>query len=230
MEEALKLVNISKHFNEVFANKCINLTLYKGEILAILGENGSGKTTLMNIIDGIYKPDEGEIYVNGEKALIKSPADAYSLGIGMVHQHFKLIETFSAFENIILGDSNHPKTRLKEKRKIIDSIIKTYGFMIDIDKKIMNMAVSEKQTVEIIKVLYKDAEILILDEPTAVLTPQETDIFFKVLRVMKERGKSVIIITHKLNEVRTLCTDYVVLRNGRMVAEGSMDDADVVQS
>ena len=217
MEEALRLENISKHFGDVYANKNINLCLYKGEILAILGENGSGKTTLMNIIDGIYKPDSGQIYVKGNKVTIKSPADAYKYGIGMVHQHFKLIDVFTAFENIILGDTNHPKMKTKDKRKIINEIIDNYGFHIDIDKKIVDMSVSEKQTVEIVKVLYKDANVLILDEPTAVLTPQEIDRFFMVLKAMRDDNKSVIIITHKLNEVMEISDRVSILRKGEHI-------------
>ena len=214
MDEALRLEGISKRFGEVTANNNVNMVLYKGEILSILGENGSGKTTLMNIIDGIYKPDEGEIYVDGKLANIKSPADAYRYGIGMVHQHFKLIDVFTAFENIILGDTNHPKMSKKDKRNEIFDIAKKYGFTIDIDKKIMDMSVSEKQTVEIIKVLYKDAKILILDEPTAVLTPQEISTFFEVLKTIKQNGKSVIIISHKLNEVMEISDRVTILRKG----------------
>ena len=167
----------------------------QGEILAILGENGSGKTTLMNMIAGIYYPDEGHIYVNGEEVSIRSPKDAFRYKIGMIHQHFKLIDVFSASQNIILGvrekhyNLNSVNTRVLEMSE-------RYGFHIDPKKKIHEMSVSEKQTVEIVKVLYRGADILILDEPTAVLTPQEIDKLFSVLRAMREDGKSIIIITH----------------------------------
>ena len=217
MDEAIKLVGISKRFGDVYANKNINLTLYKGEILAILGENGCGKTTLMNMISGIYKPDEGEIIVNGESVKMKTPAYAYKYGIGMVHQHFKLIDVFTSFENIILGDTNHPGVKNKEKKKLILEITNKYGFEIDLNKKIKDMSVSEKQTVEIVKVLYKNARILILDEPTAVLTPQEIEKFFSVLKNMKRHGKSVIIITHKLTEVMEISDRVMVLRKGENV-------------
>ena len=184
--KAIELVGLSKRFGDNYANKNINLTLYKGEILAVLGENGCGKTTLMNVISGIYKPDEGEILINGVNVKIKSPAVSYKYGIGMVHQHFKLIDVFTTFENIILGDTNHPGLSKSEKKKIILDIAQKYGFDIDLNKRIANMSVSEKQTVEIVKVLYKDARVLILDEPTAVLTPQEIVKFFEVLRNIKK--------------------------------------------
>ena len=215
-KEAIKLVGISKRFGDNYANKNINLTLYKGEILAVLSENGCGKTTLMNVISGIYKPDEGKILINDEEIKMKSPALAYKYGIGMVHQHFKLIDVFTTFENIILGDNTHFCNN-KRKKEIILNIAKLYGFEIDLNKKIADMSVSEKQTVEIVKILYKDANILILDEPTAVLTPQEIDKFFDVLRAMKSHGKSVIIITHKLNEVMEISDRVMVLRKGENV-------------
>ncbi len=217
MQVAVELKGITKSFGDLFANDNINLKLYKGEILAILGENGCGKTTLMNMISGIYKPDFGQILVNGEEIKIKSPAQAYKYGIGMVHQHFKLIDVFTAYENIILGDTNHPGVKKKEKKRLILEIAQTYGFQIDLNKKIHDMSVSEKQTVEIVKVLYKDADVLILDEPTAVLTPQEIKVFFDVLKNIKRYGKSIIIITHKLNEVMEISDRVMVLRKGKNV-------------
>ena len=212
---AIELKNISKYFGNNAANKNINLSVNHGEILAILGENGSGKTTLMNMIAGIYFPDSGEILIDGEKAVIASPKDAFGYKIGMIHQHFKLVDVFSAAENIVLGLEE--KFNLKEAVKSVGEIAAKYGFDIDPKKKIYEMSVSEKQTVEIIKVLYRGAEILILDEPTAVLTPQETKKLFAVLRSMKEDGKSIIIITHKLHEVLSLSDRVAVLRKGEYI-------------
>ncbi len=211
---ALELKGITKTFGKVVANKNINLTVKKGEILSLLGENGSGKTTLMNMISGIYFPDEGHIYVDGKEAIIKSPKDSYNYKIGMIHQHFKLVDIFTAAENIILG------MNIKKKNKINDEVLEIankYGFDIDPKKKIYEMSVSEKQTVEIIKVLYRGADILILDEPTAVLTPQEIEKLFKVLKAMKEDGKSIIIITHKLNEVMEISDRVSILRKGEYI-------------
>lgn len=214
---ALECKKITKTFGRVVANKDCDLEVKKGEILAILGENGSGKTTLMNMVAGIYFPDSGDIFIDGEKVVIKSPKDAFHYGIGMIHQHFKLVDVFSATENIALG-INEGKYKLSEvKRKVIE-ITQRYGFVIDPDKKIYDMAVSEKQTVEILKVLYRGAEILILDEPTAVLTPQETEKLFSVLRRMREDGKSIVIITHKMHEVLSISDRVAILRKGEHVA------------
>ena len=211
----LELRNISKHFKGVYANKNVNINLYEGEILSILGENGSGKTTLMNVLSGIYTPDEGEIYINSEPAYIHSPKDAFAYGIGMVHQHFKLVDTFSAIENIILGLNE--KVSLKEALDKASEIAEKYGFKIDLKKKIHNMSVSEKQTVEIIKVLYREVDILVLDEPTAVLTPQEIEKLFNIIRKMREDNKSIIIITHKLNEVMSISDRVSILRKGEYI-------------
>ena len=213
---ALELRNISKYFGSVAANKGICLTLKKGEILALLGENGSGKTTLMNMISGIYYPDEGQIFVNGEEVVISSPQDAFRNRIGMVHQHFKLIDIFTAAQNVVLGAKagRYSAKRINEE---VDAIAKKYGFELDPKKKIYDMSVSEKQTVEIIKVLYRGADILILDEPTAVLTPQETEKLFSVMRAMKADGKSIIIITHKLHEVMAISDRVAVLRKGEYI-------------
>ena len=215
-EIALELRNITKRFgSKVVANKNVSLTLYKGEILSLLGENGSGKTTLMNMISGIYFPDEGEILVDGKPAVIASPKDAYAYKIGMIHQHFKLVETFSASENIVLG--NNEPYNLKKINKRVCEIADRYGFVIDPKKKVHDMSVSEKQTVEIIKALYRGSDILILDEPTAVLTPQEIAGLFDVLRKMRDDGKSVIIITHKLNEVLEISDRVSILRKGEYI-------------
>ena len=165
---AIELKNITKTFGNVYANKNVNLSVNKGEILAILGENGSGKTTLMNMISGIYYPDEGQIFINGEEVVIRSPKDAFKYGIGMIHQHFKLVDVFSATENIILGLEDTKGFNIKEAEKKVKEIGEKYGFIIEPRKKVYEMSVSEKQTVEIIRVLYRGADILILDEPTAV--------------------------------------------------------------
>ena len=216
-EVAISLRGITKSFGDVTANSTVNLDVYKGEILSLLGENGSGKTTLMNMLAGIYYPDAGQIIINGKEAVIRSPRDAFDLGIGMVHQHFKLIDVFNATENIILGLEG--KLNLKEAEKKIIEICDKYGFKIDTKKKIYDMSVSEKQTVEIVKVLYRGADILILDEPTAVLTPQETENLFNVMRNMKKDGKSIVIITHKLNEVQSISDRVAVLRHGEFISD-----------
>jgi len=213
---AIELKGVSKHFGSVLANKNVNLTVMHGEILSILGENGSGKTTLMNMISGIYYPDEGEIFINGERAVIRSPRDAFDHKIGMIHQHFKLVDLFTAAENIVLGLEDE-KFDISDASKRVAEISTKYGFEIDPNKKIYNMSVSEKQTVEIIKVLYRGADILILDEPTAVLTPQETQKLFAILRRMREDGKSIVIITHKLPEVMSLSDRVAVLRKGEYI-------------
>lgn len=223
---AIELKGISKRFGKVVANHNISLNLYKGEILSVLGENGSGKTTLMNMLSGIYYPDEGEIRVNGEAACIRSPFDAFRLGIGMIHQHFKLVEVFTAEQNIIMGLPGKNKLDMREISGEIRELIEKYGFEVDTKKKIYEMSVSEKQTVEIMKVLYRGAQILILDEPTAVLTPQETERLFSVLRKMKEDGKAIIIITHKLHEVLSISDRVAVLRKGEYIGCVDTKDAD----
>ena len=214
---AIELRNISKRFGSVVANKDVNLSVYNGEILSLLGENGSGKTTLMNMISGIYFPDEGQILIDGKEAVISSPKDAFDYKIGMIHQHFKLVDVFSAAENIVLGLEDQGKFDINAISKKVQEISDKYGFDIDPRKKIYEMSVSEKQTVEIIKVLYRGANILILDEPTAVLTPQETQKLFKILRSMRDDGKAIIIITHKLHEVLSLSDRVAVLRKGEYI-------------
>lgn len=214
---AIELKNITKTFGSVVANKNVCLTVNKGEILSILGENGSGKTTLMNMISGIYFPDEGQIFVDGQEVVIRSPKDAFNYRIGMIHQHFKLVDVFSAAENIILGLEDEGGYDVKNSEEKVAAICEKYGFSLDPKKKIYEMSVSEKQTVEIIKVLYRGADILILDEPTAVLTPQETKKLFNVLKRMRDDGKAIIIITHKLHEVLSLSDKVSVLRKGEYV-------------
>ena len=266
---ALSMRGITKRFGSVVANKNVDLDVYEGEILAILGENGCGKTTLMNMIAGIYFPDEGKIFKDGREVVIRSPKDAFELKVGMIHQHFKLVDLFTAAENVVLGipkdsleslsDSEtdmkelaHKYScsmeldrkagemtareylgnvaslqkaikkdggyKLKNVNKRVSEIADKYGFHIDPKKKIYDMSVSEKQTVEIIKVLYRGADILIMDEPTAVLTPQEIKKLFEILRRMKEDGKSIIIITHKLNEVLEVSDRVAILRKGEHIA------------
>lgn len=221
---AIELNNLTKTFGKVVANKNVSISVNKGEILSILGENGSGKTTLMNMIAGIYYPDSGSIRINGEDVTIRSPKDAFDLKIGMIHQHFKLVDVFSATENIVLGIDNQ-KYNIKVAEKSIRETCDKYGFEIDLNKKIYDMSVSEKQTVEIVKVLYRGADILILDEPTAVLTPQEITKLFAVLRRMRDDGKAIIIITHKLNEVLEISDRVSVLRKGEYIGTVETKDA-----
>ncbi len=225
---AIELKNITKTFGSVVANKDVCLTVNRGEILSILGENGSGKTTLMNMISGIYFPDHGSIYIGGEEVMIKSPKDAFRYKIGMIHQHFKLVDVFTAAENIVLGAEDAHGFNMKKSARRIGEISRQYGFDIDPNKKIYEMSISEKQTVEIIKVLYRGADILILDEPTAVLTPQETQKLFKILRRMRDDGKAIIIITHKLHEVLSLSDRVSVLRKGEYI--GTVNTAETNES
>ena len=216
---AVKMRNITKRFGSVVANDKVWLDIYRGEILALLGENGSGKTTLMNMLSGIYYPDEGEISVDGRPVVIRSPKDAFDLGIGMIHQHFKLVDVLTAAENIVLGLREPGRLDLRAASEKIRSICEAYGFEVDPSQKIYNMSVSQKQTVEIIKVLYRGADILILDEPTAVLTPQETDRLFAVLRNMRDAGKAIVIITHKMHEVEALSDRVAILRHGQFIGD-----------
>ena len=216
-EYAVELRGITKTFGPVVANHNVNLTLRKGEILSLLGENGSGKTTLMNMLSGIYTPDSGTILVDGQPVTISSPQDAKRLGIGMVHQHFKLVDVFSAADNIWMGAQEAGVVLKKDRYQKIEEMAKKFGFDLDPRKQVCNMAVSEKQTLEIIKVLYYGAKVIILDEPTAVLTVQEIDKLFGVLRRMKEQGHSIIIITHKLNEVMDISDRVAILRKGEYI-------------
>jgi len=231
-EARIELKGISKTFGSVNANQDVDLKLYNGEILSLLGENGSGKTTLMNMLSGIYYPDEGDIFVNGEKVIISSPHDAYKYHIGMVHQHFKLVETFTAIENVVVGltredyrqmaEEDGEKNKgfnLKASAKRMEKMCDQFGFKLNPWKRVTDMSVSEKQTLEIVKALFRGVDILILDEPTAVLTPQEAETLFGVLRKMKEVGKSIIIITHKLNEVLEISDRVAVLCKGKVTGD-----------
>ena len=214
---AIEMRNITKTFGKTVANKNVNLYVDKGVVMSLLGENGSGKTTLMNMLAGIYFPDEGEILINGKPVSIRSPKDAYAHQIGMIHQHFKLVDVFTAAENIVLGLKEEGRLDRRKLSEKVKAIADRYGFEIDSDKKIYDMSVSEKQTVEILKVLYRGADVLILDEPTAVLTPQETQKLFDVIRAMRNDGKAIIIITHKLNEVKEISDVVAIMRKGEHV-------------
>ena len=224
-EAVISLRNVSKSFGEVLANDNVSMDIYKGEILSLLGENGSGKTTLMNMLSGIYYPDSGHISVNGKAVNIRDPKDAFECGIGMVHQHFKLVDVFTAAENVVVGIKNKGHFDLRSVAAQIKDICDKYGFVMDPNKKVYDMSVSEKQTLEIIKVIYRGADILILDEPTAVLTPQETERLFTVIRNMKKDGKTVIIITHKLHEVLSISDRVAILRKGAYIDAVATKDA-----
>ena len=228
MKPILELRGITKRFPGVLANDKINLTLNKGEIHALLGENGAGKSTLMNILYGLYNPDEGEILVNGEIISVSSPRDAIARGIGMVHQHFMLIPVFTVTENVMLGDET---TRMggfldrKTTSKRIREISNEYHLEVNPDSYIRDLPVGVQQRVEIIKLLYREADILILDEPTAVLTPQEVDELFTIMRSLVDSGKSIIFITHKLREVLTFADRITVIRGGKVVGTTTPKEA-----
>ena len=229
MKPILELRGITKRFPGVLANDKINLTLNKGEIHALLGENGAGKSTLMNILYGLYNPDEGEILINGEKISVSSPRDAIARGIGMVHQHFMLIPVFTVTENVMLGDET---TRMggfldrKTTSNRIREISNEYHLEVNPDSYIRDLPVGVQQRVEIIKLLYREADILILDEPTAVLTPQEVDELFTIMRSLVDSGKSIIFITHKLREVLTFADRITVIRGGKVVGTTTPAEAD----
>jgi len=222
------LKGITKTFGSVKANDCVDFSLKKGEIHAVLGENGSGKSTLMNILSGLYRPDAGEVYVHGEFTSITSPGVAIAHGIGMIHQHFKLAEAFTGLENVMLMHSQRFFKNSAKKLTEITELAKSYGFDIDLSQYVKDMPIGQKQAVEIIKVLYKGADILILDEPTAVLTPQETEKLFDIMRNMRDAGKSIIFITHKLGEIMAVTDRVTVLRKGAAVA--TFNTADVNES
>lgn len=216
--DAIKMVGIVKCFGPVRANDGIDFTVKRQEIHCLLGENGTGKSTLMNILFGLYHPDAGEIYIHGEKAAIANPNDAYALGIGMVHQHFMLVNQLTVLENIILGNESGGFF-LDRSRSLarVQELVERFGFKIDLQEKVVNLSVGMKQRVEILKTLYRGADIIILDEPTAVLTPQEVDELFKILRHLRENGKTIVFITHKLNETMSLSDRITVIRKGKVV-------------
>ena len=216
---AVKMRNITKKFGSVVANDKVWLDIYRGEILALLGENGSGKTTLMNMLSGIYFPDEGQIFIDDQEVVISSPKDAFRYGIGMIHQHFKLVDVLTAAENIVLGLNEPGRLNIDKVAAKIREICDAYGFEVDPYQKVYDMSVSQKQTVEIVKVLYRGADILILDEPTAVLVPQETEKLFAVLRNMRDAGKAIVIITHKMYEVESLSDRVAILNRGQFVGD-----------
>ncbi|MGB9812002.1 MAG: ABC transporter ATP-binding protein, partial [Dictyoglomus turgidum] len=219
MEEIIKLEGITKTFPGVLANDNINLSIYQGEIHAIVGENGAGKSTLMKILYGLYKPDKGNIYIKGKRVVFDSPKDAIENGIGMVHQHFMLIPPFSVIENIILGSEvkNGVSLNFKKAESLIKELMEATGFKVELYTKVENLSVGEAQRVEILKLLYRRAEVLILDEPTAVLAPQEVEELFKVLRRLASQGKTIIFISHKLNEVLEISDRVSVMRRGKLV-------------
>jgi len=214
MDVLLEMRNITKKFPGVIANKNINLKIFKGEIHGLLGENGAGKTTLMNILFGIYRQDEGEIIYKGRKVVFKSPKDAINMGIGMVHQHFNLVDTLTVWQNVILG---HSEFILKDEKERLKEVMDRYGIKINLDARVSTLSVGEEQRVEILKALYRDVELLILDEPTAILTPQEVESLFTSLRRMVKGGLTVIFITHKLREALSVTDRITVLRNGEVV-------------
>lgn len=217
-EVAVRFKSISKSFPFVQANDKISLEIKKGTIHALLGENGAGKTTLVKILYGLYQADKGQIYIGEKLAEIKSPNDAISLGVGMVHQHFTLIQRHTVAENITLGVQNAPLIKTAEKAESgIRALSEKFGFKIKPNSKVWQLSAGEKQQVEIMKALYRGAQVLILDEPTSVLTPQETKQLFSTLKAMKKEGKTVIFITHKLNEVKQVSDKVTVLRNGKVV-------------
>lgn len=219
--EILRMANVSKHFGSVIANSNVNLSVVEGEVHALLGENGAGKSTLMNVLYGLYEATEGEVFYKGEKVNVRSPGEAINLGIGMVHQHFMLIPALSVIENVVLGyDGNTPVLDLKEAATRFTDMAKRYGMIIDPWMRVEQLSVGQQQRLEILKALYREAELLILDEPTAVLTPQEVEYLFEIIKQLTAEGKTIIFISHKLNEIMTICDRCTVLRHGRVVAEG----------
>ena len=226
MEEILRMEHITKRFGDVFANRDVNLDVRRGEVHTLLGENGAGKSTLMNVLIGLYQPTEGEIYLNGKKVRIDSPAKAVQLGIGMVHQHFMLVEAMTVFENIILGDKHTRGVFIKkdQMRREIQALAERYGLDVGLDKVITDISVGEQQRVEILKALYRGAELLVLDEPTAALTDLEVEGRFSIIDKLKSENKSVIFISHKMREVLRISDRITILRAGRTVCTLDRDE------
>jgi simple sugar transport system ATP-binding protein len=227
MEPVLELKGITKRFPGVLANDHISLSLMQGEIHALLGENGAGKTTLMNILYGLYKPDEGEIFVNGKKLAVDTPNDAIKAGVGMVHQHFMLIPVFTVTENVMLGNEYLKAGGFLDRKKVaarIREISQQYNLQVDPDAYVKDLPVGIQQRVEIIKLLFRNANILILDEPTAVLTPQEVDELFNIMKTLVDKGKSIILITHKLREVMEFADQTTVIRGGRVIGTAKQSE------
>jgi len=224
----LELKNINKSFGHVHANKNINLTINKGTIHGIIGENGAGKSTLMSIVYGLYQADSGKILVNEKEIKLRSPRDSIENGIGMVHQHFMLVENFTVLENIILGFEGELVfgKNLDKAKSDLKKLCESYKLNIDLDSVISDLSVGIRQRIEILKSLYRGAEVLILDEPTGVLTPQEVDELFKILRSLKEEGKTIVLITHKLNEIMDLTSEVSVMRQGEVVGHTNTNNTD----
>ena len=227
----IEMLHITKEFPGIKANDDITLQLRKGEIHALLGENGAGKSTLMSVLFGLYQPEAGEIRKNGQTVKINDPNDATALGIGMVHQHFKLVEVFSVLDNIILGAETTKCGFLqkKEARRKVEELSKRYGLHVDLDAKVEDITVGMQQRTEILKMLYRENEILIFDEPTAVLTPQEIDEFMEIMRNLASEGKSILFISHKLNEIMAVADRCTVLRKGRYVGTVETKDTSMEQ-
>src|SRR5215510_10514897 len=217
----IEMRGITKRFCAVTANKGVDLSIPANTIHAIVGENGAGKSTIMKILYGFYAPDEGEILIDGVRREIRTPHDAIALGLGMVHQHFMLAPPMTALENIVLGaePGGAVKIDFKQAEERINKLSKDFGFDIDPRKRVEELSVGQQQRVEVLKALYRGARILILDEPTAVLTPQEVEEFFKILRSMRDQGRTIIIITHKLSEVLSLSDNVTVMRDGQVVGQ-----------
>ncbi len=231
MDYVIEMLHITKEFPGIRANDDVSLQLAKGEIHALLGENGAGKSTLMSVLFGLYQPEKGTILKNGKQVRVDNPNDANALGIGMVHQHFKLVHNFTVLENIVMGveTTRHGVLRMEEARKKVVALSKQYGLMVDPDAKISDITVGMQQRVEILKMLYRDNEVLIFDEPTAVLTPQEIHELMKIMQGLKNEGKSILFITHKLNEIMEAADRCTVLRKGRYVGTVEVKDVTAEQ-